>query len=181
MRLIVLHGPPASGKLSIAKALEELVGCKTFHNHVAIDVAKSFYEFDAPGFWEMVEAVRLTCLKSAAENFRGSVVYTWVYDHPKDLKFYEKVERVLEGTGVGILPVYLDTPIQELERRVVSAQRRAMGKVSSVEGLRENLKRWNCLAIPRASCISIATAGKTVEACAHELAEYVALGRLQSG
>ena len=39
MKLIFLHGPPASGKFTIARALQASHGVLNFHNHLTIDVA----------------------------------------------------------------------------------------------------------------------------------------------
>jgi tRNA uridine 5-carbamoylmethylation protein Kti12 len=39
MKLILLHGAPAAGKLTVAKALIRLVSGKLFDNHAATDVA----------------------------------------------------------------------------------------------------------------------------------------------
>ena len=44
--LVLLHGRPASGKLTIANQLNALLGLRVFHNHLTIDVAKSLFEFD---------------------------------------------------------------------------------------------------------------------------------------
>ena len=51
MKLIYLHGPPAAGKYTIAKALETKIGARIFHNHLTIDVAKAIFDFGTPAFW----------------------------------------------------------------------------------------------------------------------------------
>jgi len=35
--LVLLHGPPASGKLTIAKELSVLTEARVFHNHLTLD------------------------------------------------------------------------------------------------------------------------------------------------
>jgi cytidylate kinase len=39
MRLIFLHGPAASGKLTVARAIAARTGLPVFHNHLAVDAA----------------------------------------------------------------------------------------------------------------------------------------------
>ena len=153
MNLIVLHGPPASGKLTIAKELESEIGSPVFHNHLTMDVVKPFFDFHSKEFWGLVEELRLACLKAFAQHYNGSIVYTWVYDHPRDLRFFEEVERIMCAVRATICPVYLRCAVQQLETRVSSATRQQLGKVSTIEGLHRSLDRWNCVAIPRDSCI----------------------------
>ena len=37
MKLVVLHGPPAVGKLTVARELARLTGWRLFHNHLVVD------------------------------------------------------------------------------------------------------------------------------------------------
>ncbi|MEO1956129.1 MAG: AAA family ATPase, partial [Gammaproteobacteria bacterium] len=37
MKVIFLYGPPASGKLTIAKKLADKTGISLFHNHLTFD------------------------------------------------------------------------------------------------------------------------------------------------
>ena len=41
MKLIVIYGPPAAGKLTVSKELSRITGYKVFHNHLAIDFIES--------------------------------------------------------------------------------------------------------------------------------------------
>ena len=50
MKLIFIHGAPASGKLTVAKALLRIVPGRLFDNHAAIDLARTVFDFGAPGF-----------------------------------------------------------------------------------------------------------------------------------
>lgn len=46
MKLIYIYGPPASGKLTVAKELEKLTKYKLFHNHLINDVISEIMDFD---------------------------------------------------------------------------------------------------------------------------------------
>jgi len=50
MKVIFIHGPAASGKHTIGSRLAALTGLPLFHNHLAVDAAKSLFEFGSPGF-----------------------------------------------------------------------------------------------------------------------------------
>jgi hypothetical protein len=169
MQLVFLHGPPAAGKFTIATEVAARTGWGVFHNHLAIDMARPFFPFGSASFWALVRELRLTALRAAAERGAGTVLYTSCYDHPADLGFYEEIEAILSGSGGAVLPVYLRCGVAELEKRVGGESRVAMGKVRSVAGLRAQLEKWNCVAIPRDGCITVATEGKTAPECAEEI------------
>ena len=57
MKLLFLHGAPAAGKLTVAKALLRIVPGRLMDNHAAIDLALTIFDFGAPGFWELVHDV----------------------------------------------------------------------------------------------------------------------------
>ena len=66
MKLLFLHGAPAAGKLTVAKALLEKVPGRLFDNHAAIDLARALFDFGAPGFWQLVHTTRYAALDAAA-------------------------------------------------------------------------------------------------------------------
>lgn len=168
MKLIFLHGPPASGKYTIAVQLGAQLGCGIFHNHLTIDVARPLFEFGTTEFWSFVQQLRINCFRATAEGDR-TVIYTSCYDHPNDLQFFEEIEKIVEAADGKVIPVYLSCGIQELEKRVLGESRKDMGKVRSVEGLHRQFAKWNCIAVPRDNCITVSTEGKTAEETAGEI------------
>jgi hypothetical protein len=68
MKLVFLHGAPATGKLTVAKALLNVAPGRLLDNHAAIDFARNLFEFGAPGFWDLVHHVRLIGLETAAKH-----------------------------------------------------------------------------------------------------------------
>ncbi len=179
MKLLYLHGPPAAGKYTIAQELEAKVGARLLHNHLTIDVAKAIFAFGSPEFWDLVDALRLQCVTAAARQAEGLLTYTSCYDHPADLAFFETLEQAVLANGSTLLPVYLQCNVAELEKRVTDAGRVQMGKIRSVEGLHKALDQWNCIAVPRAECLTVATAGKTPAECADEIIAFHSLATKQ--
>lgn len=174
MDLIFLHGPPASGKYTIAKELERRAGFGVFHNHLTIDAARPLFEFGTPAFWTFVHDLRKTCLEAAAQHSSKTVVYTSCYDHPADLDMVESYEHIIESNHGEFIPVYLACPLNELEARVVSPSRKDMGKIQSISGLHKSLQTWNCMPVPRSSCIMVDTEQRSPAECADYILEELA-------
>lgn len=84
MNLVFLHGEPASGKLTVARALLQRVPGRLLENHAAIDFARTVFDFGAPGFWELIERLRLVALEAAASNGVPLAVMTCCYSEPQD-------------------------------------------------------------------------------------------------
>ncbi len=169
MNLIYLHGPPASGKFSIAKEISSKLGCGIFHNHLTIDAAKPFFPFGTSQFWSLVQELRLTAIRVAANNGTKLVIYTSCYDHPHDLAFVNQLEQVLQAAGGKLIPVYLECKVTELEKRVTSTSRAELGKLTDIKQLRQKLETWNCVAIPLSNCITISTSSSTALECAEKI------------
>src|SRR3978361_465109 len=117
MTLIFIHGGPASGKLTVAQALLRAVPGRLFDNHAAIDLARTVFDFDAPGFWELVDVVRLSALAAAAEHGVPLIVTTYCYSEPEDLALFEQFEGILKQHGGDLLPVFLYCSEEEAARR----------------------------------------------------------------
>ena len=175
MKLLYLHGAPASGKRTVAEAVIALAGGRLFDNHAAVDFARTVLDFDAPGFWDLVHAARMLALGKAAEHGARLVVQTSCYSHPEDLPLVEDFERVLARHGGALLPVFLTCSRKTLEERVGSADRVARRKVASREGLERCLSRWNIVPVPRSNCLTIDTDETTPADAARLIVAHVGL------
>jgi hypothetical protein len=94
MKLLFLHGAPATGKLTVAKALLGMVPGRLFDNHAAIDLARTVFDFGAPGFWELVHSVRCSTFDAAAEHGVSLLVTTFCNAEPEDRPQYEDFEAI---------------------------------------------------------------------------------------
>ena len=94
MKLLFLHGAPAAGKLTVAKALLRIVPGRLMDNHAAIDLALTIFDFGAPGLWELVHDVRLSALDTAAEHRVPLLVTTFCYADPEDREQFGQIEAI---------------------------------------------------------------------------------------
>ncbi|MET9019631.1 AAA family ATPase [Actinopolymorpha sp. NPDC004070] len=134
MDLVYLYGPPAVGKLTVARELAARTGYRVFHNHLAIDCVRPVFEFGSEPFWRQVHAIREGILAEAARAGRD-LISTTVYSHPDcDPQTRRRFEAV-EGNGGRVCPVRLTCSTKVLETRVTDTQRKAAGKLATIDGL----------------------------------------------
>lgn len=142
MNLVFIYGPPGVGKLSVARELARLTGYKLFDNHVSIRCAESVFDFGTKPFGKVVTTIRTAVFEEAARA-GVSLVFTFVYARPEDTPFVERVCGLVEGLGSRVLLVRLSCARDELERRLPHPARGEVGKMASLDTLREVTSRYD--------------------------------------
>jgi hypothetical protein len=143
-RLLFLYGPPAVGKLTVARAVEARLGFRVLHNHVTIDAVAQVLPFGSPAFWRIVGGLRRDLVEAAARE-GVDLVYTFVYA-PGDEPDIDRVAGAFEGAGGSVTFVRLTAPRNELLRRVVEPGRRMHGKIGDVATLERILSEHDVFA-----------------------------------
>jgi hypothetical protein len=143
VKLVVIYGAPAVGKLTTARALAALTGFKLFHNHLTFDLARAMFDFPSAPFTEFSEKVRLLAFESAARARVPGMIFTFVYAAPDDDAFVKSMAEAVERQGGSVAFVRLVCGPEAHEQRVAAPERTSFGKITSVAGLREALRRWN--------------------------------------
>lgn len=136
MKLIVLHGMPGVGKLTVARELAKLTGFKLFHNHLTVDLVGTVFQFGSPPFVELRESIWLDVFSRAAEANVPGLIFTFAYDRTVRSDFIQKLVSVVESNGGEVLFVELKCSAEELERRITHPSRQTFGKLSSLEEFR---------------------------------------------
>jgi hypothetical protein len=175
MKLLFLHGAPAAGKLTVAKALLRIVPGRLMDNHAAIDLALTIFDFGAPGFWELVHDVRRSAMNAAAEHRVPLLVTTFCYAEPEDREQFGQIEAIVQRHGGKLLPVFLHCSREEALRRVGHPDRVARRKISSGEHLIRELDRYDLTAVPRADCLKLDTSINPADVTAQEIVEHFGL------
>jgi hypothetical protein len=175
MKLLFLHGSPAAGKLTVAKALLRTLPGRLFDNHAAVDLARTIFEFGAPGFWELVHSVRYSALDAAAEHDVALVVTTSCYVEPDDRPQFERFEQIVQRHGGELLPVFLQCSREEAARRVGNPDRVERRKMISKASLMRYLDRYNFSPVPRPDCLKLDTGVRSAEATAQEIIRHFGL------
>ncbi|MFK7979668.1 MAG: AAA family ATPase [Saprospiraceae bacterium] len=145
MKLIIIYGPPASGKLTIANKVAEKTGYKLFHNHLTVDLLKNILKFGTKEFFEVNQRIKLAILEAAAKQGVDGIIYTFVYDRTTDNPFVDKLKVVAKRQNISTKFVQIYCEKQELLKRVIAESRKQYKKVQSVEGLSRYLESGDFL------------------------------------
>lgn len=147
--VILLSGPPASGKLTIGRAVVARLGPKALllDNHGFSDPILALVSADGdqplpPVVWDYVTRIKSIVLEAATELVApdASFVFTNYLD-PHDGASVARAESFAGTRGAVFIPVALHCPAEELVRRVGNEDRGARRKLRSPEILRQLLSR----------------------------------------
>jgi len=141
LRLIFIYGPPAVGKLTIARELSKYTGFKLFHNHISIQEVGSIFDFGTPIFWQLVGNFRKEMIKAAVEEDINTI-FTMVYAKGPDDKYVENIRNLVESKRGRVCFVRLHCNKEELLRRVKTRSRREWGKLNSRNELEDLLRKY---------------------------------------
>lgn len=175
MQIIVLNGPPAAGKLTVARSISTLTGYGVLHNHLTFDLAKVIYSPEDPRFFPFCAELRLRMVREAAEHAIGGLILTCVYatNSRNDERFVRDLLRLAGSTDSHAHFVHITCNAYELERRVTGPDRHALGKPATVETLREYLQRWEVLnPIPFVSSFKVDTTTITPSEAALQIVSH---------
>ena len=158
MKLVFLYGPPAVGKLTVARELAKRTGFKLFDNHVSINAVLPYFDFGTPPFGRIVGSLRKMVIEEAAKTGLD-LVFTVVYAHPGDTLEVAELIALVELNGGEVCFVRLHCDETELKNRVEDEARVARHKVASVAVLADLLERHDLFAeVPGRESLSLDTA-----------------------
>lgn len=135
MDLVFLHGPAASGKLTIARAVEARLGLPVFHNHLVVDLLTTVFPFGTEPFVRLREEFWTAVFADAARVGR-SICFTFTPEATVRPGFPERVRGLVEAGGGRVRFVGLRVSEREQERRIGLPERSEFHKLTSVETLR---------------------------------------------
>jgi len=176
MRLIVLYGMPAAGKLTVAQELKAITGLPLFHNHLVVDLLLSTFEFGSEPFVALREEIWLSFFREAARARLPGLIFTFAPEATVRASFLPALMETVQGEGGTVEFVELICPLDEIRRRIAEPSRREFGKLASVEMFDElhAARVFDALEMP-APVITVDTSKSAAAEAARRIADALGL------
>ena len=110
MKLVIIFGPHAVGKMTVGQELAKLTNLKLFHNHMTIDLVSNFFDFSNPEAKRLVGLFRKEIFTSVANSDLEGLIFTymWALDDKRDWDYIESVVSIFEKTNSRVYYVELE-------------------------------------------------------------------------
>ncbi|MDB5167666.1 MAG: hypothetical protein JWN26_811 [Candidatus Saccharibacteria bacterium] len=139
MKCLFIYGPPASGKLTIARELVSLTGYSLMHNHQTRNIVHEMYPDALKENYELVHTLRLDIFTYAAQH-DTNIVFTFVADSPTDIVFVNNVIETIRNNDSEVLFVEITATDETLLARVGNESRKAHHKLTDQKLLKDDLE-----------------------------------------
>ena len=133
MKLVLLYGAPAVGKLTVAREVATRTGWRLFQNHLTIDLVLSVYDFGTPGFVALREQIWFVVIRRALADRLPGLVFTFNPENSVPQRFVDDLYREVASSGGEVVSIELTASEAEIERRLGNASRREHGKLVDLE------------------------------------------------
>jgi len=116
MRLLVILGAQAVGKMTVGQALSRITPLKLFHNHMTIEpVMKLFGAYNGQAVNRLREVVFEEFAKT--NNYGMIFTYVWAFSEQADWDYIAWLKKTFEDQGAQVDFVELIAPLEERLRR----------------------------------------------------------------
>jgi len=119
MNLIIICGPPASGKMTVGQELQKLTGFKLFHNHLSIELVNQFFDWGSPHFRKLDKQIRFSIFEEIANSDLKGLIFTyvWAFSSPSDEAYIEEIIEVFKKRNPKVCFVELACDLEERLKR----------------------------------------------------------------
>lgn len=131
MKLIIIFGPHAVGKMTVGQKLVEMTKLKLFHNHMTIDIVSDLFENMPEERKRLTSLFREEIFKAFSKSNEYGMIFTfmWALDEKEDTQYIGKVEKIFKEQGAEIFFVELEADYNIRQERNLT-QNRLLNKPS---------------------------------------------------
>ena len=118
--LIVVTGPQAVGKMTVAEKIKEELGYSLMINHDSIEVSDKIFERGSDAQKELNKIIRAAAFETAIK-YNIDMIFTFVtaFDSPEDIEYLNNLRSMFEATGGQFYFVELEADVKtRLERNI---------------------------------------------------------------
>jgi tRNA uridine 5-carbamoylmethylation protein Kti12 len=179
MKLIFLYGPPASGKLTVAKEIKKITDYKLlyiFHNRSTRDSLESIFDKNTKAFYNLADKVRLDFIEAAARENISGLIFTFCYAKTLDDKFVKQVIKKAEKHKGEVCFIRLYCDKEKLFTRLKDSIRKRNGKLKNKKILEGLLKKYELFSdVPFKNNLSIDNSKLSAKKTAEKIKKHFKL------
>ena len=138
MKFVLLYGPPAAGKLTVAQILAQKTGLLLVHNHMIVDFVEPLFPRGTLGYLRLIRKVRLATLEETAVSNYPGIIFTMVFA-PSRQGIVDLYCDFVEELGGEACLVQITCDKAVMLERVADDSRRQWNKIHSPDHLLEML------------------------------------------
>lgn len=119
MKLVILFGPPAVGKMTVGQELARTTGLRLLHNHMTIELVLNFFAFGTKEFSRLDSLFRYEIFRAVAASELPGLIFTcvWALNEPGDKAYVDRIVDVFVGYGADVYYVELQADLQARLKR----------------------------------------------------------------
>ena len=141
MKLVLIVGDGAVGKMTVGQELMKITDLRLFHNHMTIEpVLEIFNDFNI----DVILKMRYLIFEEFVKTNNYGMIYTcmWAYDSKEDWDIMNKIINIFKEVGSEIYCVELTAPIDiRLKRNVTENRLKNKASKNNIEASNERLVR----------------------------------------
>lgn len=109
MKLVIIFGPHAVGKMTVGQQLSKLTGLKLFHNHMTIDTVSDLFENVPSERARLINLFRKEIFEAFVKTDEKGLIFTymWAMDDPHDWQYIQELEDLFVSHGAKVYYVEL--------------------------------------------------------------------------
>ena len=110
MKLVIIFGPHAVGKMTVGQELAKITDLKLFHNHLTIDIVADLFENMPQERRRLTEMFRNEIFKSFASSNEYGMIFTcmWALERKDDWDYIDNLENMFKSNGAEVYYVELE-------------------------------------------------------------------------
>lgn len=124
MKLLIIFGPPAVGKMTVGKLIEAKTDFKLFHNHAIMDGVMHIFGRGTPAEDRLSRIIRETVIGEAADsNVDLIFTYVWNFSRDKGKQNIDAYRQLYESKGGHVYFAELTAPRAVRSERAANPER----------------------------------------------------------
>ena len=152
MKLVILIGNAAVGKMTVGQELAKITGLRLFHNHMMIEPVLEIF-----GQWrpDITQRLRQVIFEEFAKSDNYGMIFTfmWAFDMQSDWDYIDWVKGIFGLPAKDVYYVELIAPQEvRLERNVTENRLKHKASKRSIDESNARLLRddrnWRCESLP---------------------------------